>query len=177
MPPYNSILGHLPVVINVMSKIPRDAHNQYLPSLLRRAYPELGPNFYMDTWPFGSPVLFICEPVALHQITQERSLPKHPDLWEFLRPLAGGLDTVTMEGQQWKTWRNIFNPGFSLAHLMTLTPLIINETDIFCDILKERAEQAKIFAMKSLTDRWTMDIIGNVVLYVSTSLHHTRGDF
>lgn len=176
MPPYNPILGHLPVVINVMSKIPGDSHNQYLPSLLRRAYPDLGPNFYMDTWPFGSPVLFICEPIALHQITQEHSLPKHPDLREFLRPLANGLDIVTMEGQQWKTWRNIFNPGFSLAHLMTLTPLIINETAIFCDILKERAEEAKIFAMKSLTDRWTMDIIGNVVLYVSASIHHAQGD-
>ncbi|KAI4270966.1 MAG: hypothetical protein L6R38_006969 [Xanthoria sp. 2 TBL-2021] len=174
MPPYNPILGHLPVVINVMSKIPGDSHNQYLPSLLRRAYPDLGPNFYMDTWPFGSPVLFICEPIALHQITQEHSLPKHPDLREFLRPLANGLDIVTMEGQQWKTWRNIFNPGFSLAHLMTLTPLIINETAIFCDILKERAEEAKIFAMKSLTDRWTMDIIGNVVL--ETNLNTQQAD-
>ncbi|KAL8802827.1 MAG: hypothetical protein Q9200_006453 [Gallowayella weberi] len=79
-----------------------------------------------------------------------------------------------MEGQQWKTWRNIFNPAFSLAHLMTLTPLIIDETAILCDILKERAEQAKIFPMKSLTDRWTMDIIGNVVL--ETNLNTQRAE-
>lgn len=81
-----------------------------------------------------------------------------------------------MEGLQWKTRRNIFNTGFSLVHLMALTPLIINETAILCDILRERAEEAKIVAMKSLTDRWTMDIIGKVVLYVSASIHHAQGD-
>lgn len=98
MPPYNPILGHLPVVARLMSKLPSDSSNQYLPGLLRRPCPDLGPNFYMDTWPFGSPVLFICEPSALHQITQEHSLPKHPDLREFLRPSANGLDIVTMKG-------------------------------------------------------------------------------
>ena len=164
MPPYNPVLGHLPVVAKLMSKLPRDSHNQYLPGLLRRAYPSLGPNFYMDTWPFGSPVLFISEPSALHQITQEHSLPKHPDLREFLRPLANGLDIVTMEGQMWKTWRNIYNPGFSLAHLMTLTPVIVKETLVFCEILQSFAATQETFQMKNLTDRWTMDIIGNVVL-------------
>ena len=90
----------------------------------------------MDTWHFGSPVLFICEPSALHQITQEQSLPKHPDLRDFLRPLANGLDIVTMEGQMWKKWRNIYNPGFSLALLMTLTPVIVKEILIICDLSK-----------------------------------------
>ena len=164
MPPYHPVFGHLPVVAKIMSKLPRDSNNQYLPGLLRRAYPNLGPNFYMDTWPFGSPVLFICEPSALHQITQEHSLPKHPDLREFLRPLANGQDIVTMESQMWKTWRNIFNPGFSLTHLMTLTPVIVNETLTLCDVLKQPAETQTTFQMKNFTDRWTMDIIGNVVL-------------
>ena len=164
MPPYNPVFGHLPVVAKVMSKLPSDSHNQYLPGLLRQAHPDLGPNFYMDTWPFGSPVLFICEPSALHQITQEHSLPKHPDLREFLRPLANGQDIVTMEGQMWKTWRNIFNPGFSLAHLMTLAPAIVMETVILCTNLREYAEKGEIFQMKDLTDKWTMDIIGRVVL-------------
>ena len=102
MPSYNPILGHLPVVARLMSKLPSDSSYQYLPGLLRRAYPDLGPKFYTDTWPFGSPVLFICEPSAFHQITQEHSLPKYPDLREFLRPSANGPDIVTMEGPMWK---------------------------------------------------------------------------
>ena len=164
MPPYNPVLGHLPVVAGIMSKLPGDCHNQYLPGLLRKAYPELGPNFYMDTWPFGSPVLFVTEPHALQQITQDHSLPKHPDLREFLRPLANGCDIVTMEGQTWKTWRTIFNPGFSSSHLMTLTPVIVKETVILCDILRNLARRKEIVTMKNLTDRLTLDVIGNVVL-------------
>lgn len=164
MPPYNPILGHLPVVAKIMSKLPKDSSNQYLPGLLRKAYPDLGPNFYMDTWPFGAPVLFICEPSAFFQITQEHSLPKHPDLRDFLRPLSNGQDIVTMEGQMWKRWRNIFNPGFSLAYLTTLVPVIIKETMVLCDILRDLAATDAVFPMKDLTDKWTMDIIGKVVL-------------
>lgn len=164
MPPYNPILGHLPVIFKLMSKLPSDCSNQYLPGLLRRAYPDLGPNFYMDTWPFGAPVLVISEPSALHQITQEHSLPKHPDLREFLRPLSNGQDIVTMEGQMWKTWRNIFNPGFSLANLMTLSPVIVQETLVLCDVLQNYAGRRTTVSLKDLTDRWTMDVIGNVVL-------------
>ena len=164
MPPYNPIFGHLLVVGKVMSKIPTDSHNQYLPGLLRRAYPDLGPNFYMDTWPFGAPVLFICEPSTLYQITQEHSLPKHPDLREFLRPLTNGQDIVTMDGQIWKIWRNIYNPGFSLAHLMTLTSVIVQETLVFCDILQKLGDTQKMFRLKTLTDRLAIDVIGTVVL-------------
>lgn len=164
MPPYNPVLGHLPVVVKVMSKIPKDSFQQYLPGLLRQTYPELGPNFYMDTWPIGPPVLFISDPDTLHQITQEHSLPKHPDLRELLRPISDGLDILTMEGQTWKTWRNNFNPGFTLAHLMTLTPVIVKETLILCDVLRSFDRGREVFQMKRLTDRWTMDIIGKVVL-------------
>ena len=164
MPPYNPVFGHLLAVGKVMSKLPTDSHNQYLPGLLRREYPELGPNFYMDTWPFGAPVLFVCEPSMLHQITQEHSLPKHRDLREFLRPLTNGLDIVTLNGQTWKTWRNIFNPGFSLSHLMTLTPVIVEEALVFCDNLQKLWESESMFQMKALTDKLTIDVIGTVAL-------------
>ncbi|MCJ1384796.1 hypothetical protein MMC17_007914 [Xylographa soralifera] len=157
-----------------MSSLPTDSHNQYLPGLLRRAYPDMGPNFYMDPWPFGAPVLFISEPSTLHQITQEHSLPKHPDLREFLRPLSNGLDIVTMDGPIWKKWRNIYNPGFSLAHLMTLTPVIIREMLVFCDILQERVEKQELFRMKNLTDKLTIDIIGTVILDVQLNTQRSE---
>ena len=64
----------------------------------------------------------------------------------------------------WKTWRNIFNPGFSLANLMTLTPAIVGETLVLCDVLQKYAGSRTTVSMKDLTDRWTMDVIGNVVL-------------
>lgn len=69
-----------------------------------------------------------------------------------------------MEGNSWKTWRGIFNPGFSANHLMNLTGSLVEETIQFCDILQRRLEDQRIFKMKDLTDNLTMDIIGRVVL-------------
>ena len=97
-------------------------------------------------------------------MTQEHSLPKFPALTYFLQPITEGLDIVTMEGDLWKTWRGIFNPGFSANHLMSLTQSLVEETDRFCDILQARLEDQKVFRMKDLTDNLTMDIIGRVVL-------------
>lgn len=164
MPPYNPVFGHLLIVGKLMATLPSDSNSQYLPGLLRRAYPDLGPNFYMDIWPFSSPILVIAEPATLHQITQEHSLPKHPVLREFLRPLTNGLDILTLDGQMWKKWRTIYNPGFSLTHLLTLAPVIVKETSIFCEILRELTQKQKMFRMKDFTDKLAIDVIGTVVL-------------
>ncbi|MCJ1252880.1 hypothetical protein MMC24_000686 [Lignoscripta atroalba] len=69
-----------------------------------------------------------------------------------------------MDGQQWKTWRNVFNPGFSANHLMTLVPDIVRESAVFCKVLQSHAQKQDVFAMKGLTDNLAMDVIGRVVL-------------
>ncbi|KAI4194841.1 MAG: hypothetical protein LQ346_003602 [Caloplaca aetnensis] len=69
-----------------------------------------------------------------------------------------------MEGDLWKLWRGIFNPGFSAAYLMSLTRGIVEETEQFCTKLQERARDQTLFRMKDLTDNLTMDIIGRVVM-------------
>ncbi|KAI9794418.1 MAG: hypothetical protein M1816_005488 [Peltula sp. TS41687] len=147
-----------------MSKLPDDVHPHYLPDQLRRVMPDLGPVFYIDNWPFGPQMLVVASPDAAYQITQEHSLPKYPAMRTFLRPLTGEYDLVTMEGQLWKTWRTIYNPGFSAGHLMTLVPDIVKETTIFCDILREHARNQDIFPLKEATDNLTMDVISRVVM-------------
>ncbi len=69
-----------------------------------------------------------------------------------------------MDGQEWKYWRSIFNPGFSASHLMTLVPDIVGETKVFCDLLQTHAKEQDVFRMKTLTDNLAMDVIGKVVL-------------
>ena len=69
-----------------------------------------------------------------------------------------------MEGQQWKHWRSIYNPGFSSNHLMALVPDIVQETATFCHILQEHADTKDIFRMKDHTDNLAMDVMGKVVL-------------
>lgn len=164
MPPYNPVFGHLLFCGNVLSTLPKDAHPQYLVDQIRRTLPELGPNYYIDTWPFGEIMLVLSTPKTLYQMAQDRSLPKHHNLRTFLYPLTGGLDIVTMEGQIWKTWRSNFNPGFSNHHLMALVPDIVRETDVFSEVLARYATSGESFAMKRHTDDLTMDVIGKVVL-------------
>ena len=164
MPPLHPVFGHILILARIMSRLPKDAHPHYLPDQLRRAYPETGPIFYIDAWPIISFTLVVASPSTLSQITTEHNLPKFPAIREFLYPLTYGRDIVSMDGQEWKTWRNIFNPGFSASYLMTLVPDIVKETAIFCKVLRNHVEKQDIFSVKGLTDNLTMDVIGRVVL-------------
>ena len=164
MPPWNPIFGHLYFCYKITSALPRDAHPNYLPDMIRRAMPDLGPVYYLDTWPFGPQMLVVASIRGLYQITQEHPLRKYHGLKTFLQPITEGLDIATMEGDLWKTWRAIFNPGFSANHLMNLVYSLVEETVKFCDILQKCLEDQRTFQMKDLTDNLTMDIIGRVVL-------------
>ena len=167
MPPYHPIFGHILFCAKLMSKLPSDAHDQYLVDQIRRALPDLGPCFYVDTYPFGPPLLLLSTPSTLYQFTQEHPLPKYHMVKKFLYPLTDGLDIVTMEGQMWKTWRGIYNPGFSLNHLMSQIPSIVDETRILCELLRGHVQKNDIFKLKHLTDNITMDVIGGIVLYAT----------
>ncbi|MCJ1471804.1 hypothetical protein MMC13_000445 [Lambiella insularis] len=164
MPPLNPVFGHLLVLASIMSKLPKDAHQHYLPDQLRRTYPEMGPIFYIDAWPIITFTLVVASPSTLAQITTDRTLNKFPAIRDFLFPLTNGKDIVSMDGQQWKFWRNVFNPGFSAKHLMTVVPDIVQETAVFCNVLQKHAAKKDVIPMKTLTDNLTMDVIGKVVL-------------
>ena len=164
MPPHHPIFGHLLVLKDVVSKNPSDMHGQLLPNQLQQAFPSLGSVFYVDTWPINAPLLVIASPDAARQITQDHSLPKFAALRGFLRPITGQSDLITMEGEQWKVWRNTFNPGFSAAHMMSLVPSILEETLVFRDILRERALKGEVFPLTETTTNLTMDVIGRVTL-------------
>lgn len=164
MPPHNIIFGHFLIVVRLVTQLPRDAHACLLPEEIRRAYPELGPDFYVDLSPFSISMLVVGSPETNYQIAQEHPLEKTMTLKNFVRPLTDGLDFLTMEYARWKKWRAIFNPGFSAAHLMTLVPVIVDGAETFTHILEEKVKEQQIFPLKRLTDYMTLDIIGQVVL-------------
>lgn len=124
----------------------------------------MGPIFYLDAWPFLTLTLVVTSPATLAQITTEHVLPKFAAIKDYMYPLVNGMDIVSMNGQEWKYWRDVFNPGFSASHLMTLVPDIVKQTMVFLDILHDHATKQDTFRMKNLTDNLTMDIIGKVVL-------------
>jgi sterigmatocystin biosynthesis cytochrome P450 monooxygenase len=150
-----------------MSKLLKDVHGHVLPYQIRLKLPDLGPVFYIDTWPFGPPMLVITAPDQAYQITQAHSLPKFHALRDYMRPMTGGNDMITMEGKEWKKWRNMFKFGFSSGHLMTQVPEMVNEVSTFCEILRDLARKQETFSMDKVATRLSLDIIGRVTLYLS----------
>ena len=164
MPPHHPVFGHLPFIAGIMSKLPSDVHGHVLPHQIQLQLPEIGPMFYVDTWPFGPPILAVAGPDPAYQITQLHSLPKFHALRDFMRPMTGGNDLVTMESKEWKTWRTIFSPGFQSGHLMTLVPEIMQDLSTFCETLRELARKPDIILMDPLTTKLSLDIIVRVAL-------------
>lgn len=152
------------VVGKIMSKLPSDVHGHVLPRQISKAYPGLGPLFYVDTWPFGPPILAVISANGANQITVAHSLPKFAMLREYMKPMTGGMDLTTLEGQQWKTWRTVFNPGFSANYLMTVVPQMLKDVVVFCKILEKQAASGEVFAMDPLTINLNLDIIGRLAL-------------
>ncbi|KAL8656067.1 MAG: hypothetical protein Q9210_000505 [Variospora velana] len=97
-------------------------------------------------------------------MTQAVQIPKAKTLRSFLQPLTGGEDLVTFEGDTWKRWRRIFNPGFSAAHVASLIPGMIEEAEVFKNALVEHATKGDLFYLEHLTLNLTIDIIGRVVM-------------
>ena len=164
MPPHHPIFGHLLLATKLLSKLPPGAHPSYLPGLIRRAVPDAGLVFYLDLWPLNRPILVVTSPPAAYQFIQEHPLRKSPELRRWLKPLAENKDLVSLEGQQWKRWRNVYNPGFSMSHLILMVPQIAEEVSVFCDILRERSRSGAIFPLEEAATYLTMDTIGRVVL-------------
>lgn len=111
----------------------------------------LGDFFYIDVWPAANPLLISLHPSISNQFTAgEHSTPKDPALLDFLLPVGGPSNLVSDEGQQWKTWRKIFNPGFSLTHLMTVVPDIADIVSTFHGVLERKADEGKVFRLEPI---------------------------
>ena len=141
---------------------PLDIHPHAIMHYLQKLY-NLPPIYYLDTWPFGYPLCVIVDPEVANQATIQTSLPKHEALNDAIAPLTGYHSLVSIEGKEHKRWRNIFNPGFSHAHLMTLADGIVDDGLLFTDILDKHAETGDIFLLEEAATRLTVDIIGRVV--------------
>lgn len=162
-PPHSWIWGSLRSIGEVSLKQPPDAAPQTMPLLVKEHY-GLGDAFYLDPYPFAGPILAIFDPSMMNELAVTNSQPKHPAVAEFMVYLGGEGNLVSSEAAAWKKWRSAFNPGFSAAHLMTLVPTIVDECNIFCDIMTKHAENNDLFRMEQATTRLTVDIIGKVAL-------------
>jgi cytochrome P450 len=64
------------------------------------------------------------------------------------------------QGEEWKTLRKRFNPGFAPQHLMTLLPKIVKMSRRFINTLDRFAESGEEFRLDEPCINLTFDIIG-----------------
>jgi cytochrome P450 len=166
MPPHHWLLGHIPFSVSIIRSMPPFAHGLYVGDQIRQRYSHLDSAFYLDAWPFATPILVVLKPDMMFQLTQANQIPKDKGLRRFLEPLTGKEDLVTLEGAAWKRWRAIFNPGFSATHITSLIPGMIEEVEVFKSILNKHAKTGDILYLEEATLNLTIDIIGRIVMSV-----------
>lgn len=66
---------------------------------------------YLDLWPINPRMIAIMDPAISQQFSVEYQTQKHSSLTHFLLALAGKDDMVSANGNIWKRWRSMFNPG------------------------------------------------------------------
>ncbi|KAH7127134.1 putative P450 monooxygenase [Dendryphion nanum] len=161
-PPHSLLFGHIIPIGKLSMKLPQRAHPHYQPLYLTQEY-NLPSIFYMDLYPLDHPVMVVMDPEAATEIAEKVQLNKHGSLRNILAPLMGHENLIVSNGAFWKQWRAIFNPGFSVQHLMTQVSTIVDCVETFVDILDEQAVKNKVFRLEEDATKVTIDIIGKVV--------------
>ncbi|TGJ85516.1 hypothetical protein E0Z10_g3245 [Xylaria hypoxylon] len=168
--PHSLLFGHLRLLGDWRADNPPDANfysfHTWLIKNCRKYFPDLDfppPVVYLDLWPVEMQLALVFDPVAASQFTQTPSLPKLKLSTDFLVPLTSGLDIVSNEGIEWKTWRSRFNPGFSQRNLIAMLPALIEEVSIFASQLESLAgsegKWGSVFRLDEKTINLTFDII------------------
>jgi sterigmatocystin biosynthesis cytochrome P450 monooxygenase len=132
--------------------------------------------FYLDLWPMSNPMMMIQDPEAAAQMTQTKSLPKHPVSKLFLGPLCGDRSVVTAEGSEWKFLRSILNPGFSTQYLSTLIPVLVRHGQVFKKKIEKHATSGAVFPFQDVVMPLTFDIISEMVLGRNTDSQRQYND-
>lgn len=164
-PPWNPILGNLPVMAGLQKKGPSDTRQAESFALLSTQTPGLEAGFYIDVWPFSCPMLVVTSPTMAIEACQTYDLPKPDVLQQYINPMAGGSNNLFVSnGAHWKKTRELFNHGFSMTASLSHMACILEEAEVFVKMLKDHARTGETFSLDQLTCRYVMDIIGNVAL-------------
>ncbi|KAJ5114158.1 hypothetical protein N7456_002692 [Penicillium angulare] len=165
MPPWNPILGNLITLAKLRKYGPADTRQAEAFALLSTQIPGLEDGFYIDAWPFSIPLLAVTSPKLAIQACQNHDLPKPHALQPFINPMAGGSDNLFVSnGSRWRQMRDRFNHGFSLTAALGHMSCVLEEAEVFVQMLKAHARVGDTFSLDQLTCRYAMDIIGNIAL-------------
>ncbi|KAF9876540.1 cytochrome p450 [Colletotrichum karsti] len=137
--------------------------------LLYEQWQKLGnpPVLLVDWRPLESfMILFVLDNEVAEQITRptkqySTSVPKHPAMQD-LAPLVGARSLVTTDGDEWKGLRKRILPGMAPQHLLSLVKVILNKTELFINLMEEKASTGEAFNIDEYTTNLAFDVIGIV---------------
>lgn len=156
----------------MMDALPKDAHYELaFGDILRQEFASEGV-CYLDMWPLSGLYLAVMSPKVATQATQTSSLAcERPTLLKrFFKPIAGGSNLFDLTEKEWRPLRAIFNKGFNTEHILSLVPAMASTTSVYCETLRKFAQAGDMFYLDPCTLRFTVDMIGKTVLYVSSTL-------
>ncbi|KUI57505.1 hypothetical protein VP1G_04778 [Cytospora mali] len=156
------ITGHLLVLQKYVDRIPPDAAVAFAMRDLCEEFADTE-LFLMDFWPVYPPLFTVFGPGPISQICNKYNLPKTAIASQFMRPITGGPNLITMNGDEWKYWRSLFNPGFSTGAMLNNVPHIVDSVLVFREKLIGMVGKG-MFSLDELATKLTMEIILKVTL-------------
>jgi cytochrome P450 len=164
MAPHSFAAGHLPTIASIVKLFPADGLKVYIFGEMNRRFGKSGA-MYLDVWPLGSPFLVITSPFLANQVTTTSVAYEKPDaLRTWFYPLTGGISIFDAPAEKWKSLRALFVRGFSANHLLSLIPQMVEETEVYCDTLRQHARKGDMFSLDQTTLRFMLDVIGRNAL-------------
>lgn len=156
------LTGHLLVLQKYVDEIPPDAAVAYAMRELSKHFTDTE-LFLMDFWPVYPPLYVVFGPGPISQICNKYNLPKDAIVTQFMQPVTGGPNMLTLNGDEWKKWRSLFNPGFSSGAMLNNIPHIVDSVLLFREKLIRRIG-GEMFSLDEMTKRLAMEVILKVTL-------------
>lgn len=144
--------------------LPPDVHPHHYWNYLKKTY-DLGDIYFFDAWPLAPPTVIICEAEMADQVTVKHSLDKHPMVKSYLKQHLGPENMAAANGDVWRKARTTYNPGFAPSHLMNVISNIVQDVEIFHDVLGKLMESGNVFSLEATAMKLSFDVIGRLVLY------------
>ncbi|KAL4779091.1 cytochrome P450 [Aspergillus varians] len=166
--------GHLLALQKYVNRLPADANVLLAVHELAKEYADTE-IFLMDTWPVFPAVYMIYDPEASVQVSTKYNLPKTDNSLNFMHPITGGPSLLSINDAEWKKWRSIFNPGFSVGNMVDQVPAVVDSVQVFCDILREKVGSG-VFPLDDITTRLTMEVILRVTLDMESNYQRSENE-
>ncbi|KAI0440501.1 putative cytochrome P450 [Xylaria telfairii] len=156
------VTGHLLVLQKYVDKIPPDAAVAFAMRDLAQEYADTE-IFLMDFWPVYPALFTLFGPETITEVCNKHNLPKTSVAASSMKPVAGGPNLISMNGDEWKYWRSLFNPGFSTGAMLNNVPHVVDSALVFREKLIEKIGKG-MFSLDELTTKLTMEVILKVTL-------------